>query len=55
MVVQRTPLGLAYRIRCADGVCKPPEGAVVKSYGAERSGKDAVIAVSGACKEAEHH
>ena len=23
----------------ADGVCKPPEGAVFKRYGAERSGK----------------
>lgn len=25
------------RIRCTDEVCKPAEGAVVKSYGAERS------------------
>ena len=37
----------------ADGVCKPPEGAVIKSHGAERSGKDAVRTVSGECKEAE--
>ena len=44
-----------YRIRCADRVCKPPEGAVIKSHGAERSGKDAVRTVSGMCKEAEHH
>ncbi|MCH5718202.1 hypothetical protein [Niabella hibiscisoli] len=55
MVVQRTPLKQAYRIRFADGACKPPEGAVVKSHGAERSGKDAVRTLSGAYKEAEHH
>jgi hypothetical protein len=29
----------AHRTRCADGVCKPSEGAVFKRYGAERSGK----------------
>ena len=46
---------MTYRIRCADRVCKPPEGAVIKSHGAERSGKDAVQTVSGMCKEAEHH
>jgi hypothetical protein len=28
---------MSYRIRCTDRVCKPAEGAVVKSYGAERS------------------
>ena len=26
-------------MRCTDEVCKPPEGAVFKRYGAERSGK----------------
>jgi hypothetical protein len=41
------------RIRFADSVCKPPEGAVTKSCGAERSGKDTVETVSGTCKEAE--
>ena len=42
-------------MRCADRVYKPPEGAAMKSCGAERSGKDAVQTASGACKEAEHH
>jgi len=42
-----------HRIRCADRVCKPPEGAVVKSHGAERSGKDVVQTTSGECKEPE--
>jgi len=46
---------LTYGIRRADGVCKPPEGAAIKSCGAERSGKDAVQTASGTCKEAEHH
>lgn len=45
----------AHRIRCADRVCKPPEGAVVKSYGAERSGKGVVTTASGTCKEAEQN
>ena len=46
MVVACKPkrsVGMVYRIRCADSVCKPPEGAVVKNRGAERLGK-------GACK-----
>ncbi len=30
---------MAYRIGCTDSVCKPPEGAAIKSHGAERSGK----------------
>jgi hypothetical protein len=29
----------AHRIRFTESVCKPPEGAVFKRYGAERSGK----------------
>jgi hypothetical protein len=36
----------AHRIRFTESVCKPPEGAVFKRYGAERSGKDAVQASS---------
>ena len=44
---------MAYRIRCADRVCKPPEGAANKNCGAERSGKDAVQTASGEGKEAE--
>jgi hypothetical protein len=43
----------AHRIRFTESVCKPPEGAVFKRYGAERSGKDTVQAASGKCKEAE--
>jgi len=46
---------LAYRIGCADSVCKLPAGAAIKSCGVERSGKDAVQTASGECKEAEHH
>jgi hypothetical protein len=56
------------RIHFADSVCalhssdKPhfgklsavPEDAITKSYGAERSGKDAVQTASGTCKEAEY-
>jgi hypothetical protein len=53
MVVQGTPLEQAYRIRCTDGVCKPPEGAAIKSCGAERSGKKVSVKASGKCKEAE--
>ena len=34
-------------------LCKPPAGAVVKSYGAERAGKDVVQTASGRYKEAE--
>jgi len=30
---------LTHRLRCTGRGGKPPEGAVVKSYGAERSGK----------------
>lgn len=30
---------MAHRIRFTESVCKPPEGAVFKRYGAERSGK----------------
>ena len=37
----------------ADGVCKPPEGAVFKRYGAERSGKKSRKTGLGECKEAE--
>ena len=37
----------------AVGVCKPPEGAVLKKHGAERSGKRFAISGSGACKEVE--
>lgn len=50
MVVQRTPLDRAYRLGCVDSVCKSPKGAIVKSCGAERSGKDAVQTVSVTCK-----
>ncbi len=42
------------RVLCADRVCKPPEGAAIKSCSAERSGKDAVQTASGRCKEAEY-
>ena len=44
---------MAYRLHCADRVGKPPEGAAIKSCGAERSGKDVVQTISGMCKEAE--
>ena len=35
----------------AAGVCKPPKGAIVKSYGAERLGKRLGKTGSGACKK----
>ena len=55
IVVQRTSLERAYRIGCANSICKPVEGAVAKSCGAERSGKGAVQKLLGGCKEAEQH
>jgi len=30
---------MTHRKRCTGEACKPPKGAVVKSYGAERLGK----------------
>ena len=47
-------VGLPHPASCGtDGVCKPPEGAVFKRHGAERSGKKVSVKASGTCKEAE--
>jgi hypothetical protein len=51
VTVRKMVVGLPQTL--AVGVCKPPEGAVFKRHGTERSGKRLCLTESGECKGVE--